>query len=128
MKLLHTTSPSLLLLTSLDAARAHLDSESGKSQIAKAISNAEYFRNELSRMKNVQYLDIDNQDVTKIFVKVRGLSGKSLEMILEHDYGVEVESASDIGVLILSNIGNELSDFEYLVNRNLHHQNHELIS
>lgn len=115
LKLLHTTSPSLLLLTSLDAARAHLESEEGKSQIQKAIKNAEYLKSEIDDMQTVEYLDLPNQDLTKVFIRVKGLSGKSLEMILEHDYNIEVESASDIGILILSNLGNTLSDFVYLV-------------
>ena len=34
---------------------------------------------------------------------------------MEIDFGIEVESASDIGILILCNIGNKRSDFEYLV-------------
>ena len=114
LKLLHTTSPSLLLLTSLDAARAHLESKNGQAQIDAAISNAEYLKHEIRRMNNITYLDIKNTDATKIFIRVEGLSGTSLETILEHDYNIEVESASDIGVLVLSNIGNKLSDFEYL--------------
>ncbi len=52
----------------------------------------------------------------KIFIKADGLSGKRLESILEIDFGIEVESASDVGILLLSNIGNKRSDFEYLVN------------
>lgn len=115
LKLLHTTSPSLLLLTSLDAARAHLQSEEGKAQIERAIKNADFLKSEIDEMQNVEYLDLPNLDLTKVFIRVKGLSGKSLEMILEHDYNIEVESASDIGILILSNLGNDSSDFEYLV-------------
>ena len=53
-------------------------------------------------------------DVTKVFIKIDGLSGKRLESILEIDFSIEVESASDIGVLILCNLGNKRSDFKYL--------------
>jgi arginine/lysine/ornithine decarboxylase len=53
-------------------------------------------------------------DVTKVFIKIDGLSGKRLESILEIDFNIEVESASDIGVLILCNLGNKRSDFKYL--------------
>ena len=55
-------------------------------------------------------------DITKIFVKVQGLSGKRLESILEIDYNIEVEAASDEGVLILCNIGNTRKEAQYLVN------------
>ena len=54
-------------------------------------------------------------DVTKVFIRADGLSGKRLESILEIDFNIEVESASDAGLLLLSNIGNTKADMEYLV-------------
>lgn len=117
LMLLQTTSPSLLLLASLDAARANLQSKRGQRQLSRAISNAKYLRKEIDKMKNIHQLKSDfgyKTDVTKIFIKADGLSGKRLESILEIDFGIEVESASDDGLLILSNIGNKRSDFEYL--------------
>lgn len=118
LMLLHTTSPSLMLLGSLDAARANLQSPRGKKQLDKAIANAKYLRSEIDKMNTIHQLKYDfgyKTDVTKIFIKADGLSGKRLESILEIDFGIEVESASDAGILILSNIGNKRSDFEYLV-------------
>ena len=117
LMLLHTTSPSLMLLGSLDAARANLQSEKGQKQLNRAISNAKYLRSEIDKMKHIHQLKSDfgyKTDVTKIFIKADGLSGKRLESILEIDFGIEIESASDEGILILSNIGNKRSDFEYL--------------
>lgn len=119
LMLLHTTSPSLMLLGSLDAARANLQSQRGQKQIARTIANAKYLRSEIDKMKNIHQLKSDfgyKTDVTKVFIKADGLSGKRLEYILEIDFGIEVESASDEGILILCNIGNKRSDFEYLVN------------
>ena len=117
LMLLHTTSPSLMLLGSLDASRANLQSEKGQRQLNRAISNAKYLRKEIDKMEHIHQLKSDfgyKTDVTKIFIKADGLSGKRLESILEIDFGIEVESASDEGILILSNIGNKRSDFEYL--------------
>ncbi|MBR1620060.1 aminotransferase class I/II-fold pyridoxal phosphate-dependent enzyme [bacterium] len=117
LMLLHTTSPSLMLLGSLDAARANLQSEKGQRQLNRAISNAKYLRSEIDKMEHIHQLKSDfgyKTDVTKIFIKADGLSGKRLESILEIDFGIEVESASDEGILILSNIGNKRSDFKYL--------------
>ena len=117
LMLLHTTSPSLMLLGSLDAARANLQSTKGQKQLNRAISNAKYLRSEIDKMEHIHQLKSDfgyKTDVTKIFIKADGLSGKRLESILEIDFGIEVESASDEGILILSNIGNKRSDFEYL--------------
>lgn len=117
LKLLHTTSPSLLLLASLDAARANLQSQRGQKLLSRAVSNAKYLRARLDTIPNLHQLKGDfgyKTDVTKVFIKIDGLSGKRLESILEIDFNIEVESASDIGVLILCNLGNKRSDFVYL--------------
>ena len=117
LKLLHTTSPSLMLLASLDAARANLQSKNGQKQLDNAVKNAKYLRTRLDNIPGLHQLKGDfgyKTDVTKVFIKVDGLSGKRLESILEIDFGIEVESASDIGVLILCNIGNTHSDLKYL--------------
>lgn len=117
LKLLHTTSPSLMLLASLDAARAVLQSKPGQSLIDRAVKNAKYLRSRLDNIPNLHQLKTSfgyMTDVTKVFIKIDGLSGKRLESILEIDFGIEVESASDIGVLILCNLGNKHSDFVYL--------------
>ncbi len=118
LKLLHTTSPSLLLLASLDSARANLESQDGKIMLQNAIENAKYFRNCAKNIKNLEVLsnnEIQN-DLTKIFIKFNNLSGKQLEEILEKDYRIEVESASDEGILLLSNIGGLKEEFDYLLN------------
>ncbi len=117
LKLLHTTSPSLMLLGSLDAARANLQSKGGQKLLDRMVANAKYLRNRLDNISNLHQIKADfgyKTDVTKVFIKIDGLSGKRLESILEIDFGIEVESASDIGVLILCNLGNKRSDFKYL--------------
>ncbi len=118
LKLLHTTSPSLILLASLDAARANLESQRGKKQLERAIANAKYLRREIEQMEHIHDLKPDFgylTDVTKVFIRADGLSGKRLESILEIDFGIEVESASDAGLLLLSNLGNTRADMQYLV-------------
>lgn len=117
LKLLHTTSPSIMLLASLDASRANLESEKGKKQIERAIKNAKYLRKRIDNIPGMHQLKADfgyQTDVTKVFMKADGLSGKRLESILEIDFKIEVESASDVGLLLLSNIGNTKADFKYL--------------
>ena len=89
LKLLHTTSPSLLLLASLDAARANLQTKSGLKLLDRAISNAKYLRKRLDNIPNLHQIKADfgyKTDVTKVFIKIDGLSGKRLESILEIDF------------------------------------------
>lgn len=117
LMLLHSTSPSVLLLASLDCARANLSSGEGRAQIKAAIENARYFRDALKNIGNLSVLDAGvDFDITKIFLKIEGLSGVCLEKILEHEFKIEIESASDEGLLVLSNIGGCKGEFDYLIN------------
>jgi arginine decarboxylase len=117
LRLLHTTSPSIILLASIDAARAHLTSTRGKKLINNAINNSLYLRSQLSNYPTVKILSGAENiqiDPTKIYMMIDGLSGKRLETILEVEYHIEVESSTDNGILLLSNIGNSKKDMEYL--------------
>ena len=119
LQLLQTTSPSMLLMASLDAARANLESKKGKRQLSRAIQYARFVRKKLAKIEGVNVLEANehfDRDITKIFISVDGLSGKRLESILEIDFDIEVESASDIGVLLLINIGNTKQEIQYLIN------------
>jgi len=119
LKLVHTTSPSMLLMASLDAARANLESDNGKAQIKMAVDNAKYLRKHIDGMKKISHLISTSEkfktDVTKVFIKADGLTGTQLEKILETDFKIEVESSSDIGILILCNPGNTKNDIKYLI-------------
>lgn len=115
LRLLQTTSPSIMLLAGLDAARANLETNDGLKNIQTAIDNANYLNDEISKMKNIEQLKLPLSDPTKIFIKMKGLSGIQFESILEKEFNIEIEAASDKGILILSNIGNERKDFKYLV-------------
>ena len=59
LKLLHTTSPSLMLLASLDAARANLQSNNGQKLLDRAIKNAKYLRTRLDSIPNLHQLKGD---------------------------------------------------------------------
>ena len=109
LSMLHSTSPSYMLLASIDAAREFLTSQEGLEQVNNAIINAEETRKVLSSIKGVHCLSETrdfNIDPTKIYIKIDGLSGKRLESLLEIEYKIAVEAATDQGIIALSNIGN----------------------
>ena len=114
LKLLQTTSPSVILLAGLDAARANFETELGLKNIQSAIDNAKYLTEEIDKLEHITRLIQTPSDITKIFIKSDNLSGIQLGEILEKDYNIEVEAESDKGILLLSNIGNKRQEFEYL--------------
>jgi len=116
LKMLQSTSPSYMLIASLDAARAYLSSQRGLLQLDETVNNANFIREKLSSLPKVRCLtarDNINIDPTKIYIQIDGLSGKRLESILEIEYHIEVEAATDLGILALSNIGNTREELEY---------------
>jgi lysine decarboxylase len=117
LRMLHSTSPSYLLLASLDAARAYLTSDYGSTRLEKAIENANIIRGKLNTLPGVRCLTPQSGvtiDPTKIYLTIQGLCGKRLESILEIEYHIEIEAATDAGILALSNIGNTDNELEYL--------------
>lgn len=114
--MLQSTSPSYTLLASLDAARAYLSSEYGMERLDLALKNAQAVREILNQIPGVNCLSVKdgiNIDNTKIYITVEGLSGKRLQSILEIEYNIEIESATDEGILALSNIGNTSEDLYF---------------
>ncbi|MEI7474837.1 MAG: aminotransferase class V-fold PLP-dependent enzyme [bacterium] len=116
LKMMHSTSPSYMLLASLDSARAYLSSSYGMNKVNDAVNNALKVRERLSNVPRVKCLNSTeniNIDPTKIYITIEGLSGKRLESILEFEYQIEVEAATDNGILALSNIGNTEKELDY---------------
>lgn len=105
LSMLQSTSPSYTLIASLDAARAYLSTDYGMKRIEAAIKNAEAVRENLAEAKGIKCLS-EGVDPTKLYIKVDGLSGKRLQSILEIEYNIEIEAATDEGILALSSIGN----------------------
>ena len=62
LRLLHTTSPSVTLLTSLDAARAYLQSPEGQLNIDKAIDFALYMKEELKNFPKVLVFPLEKEN------------------------------------------------------------------
>lgn len=118
LRLIHTTSPSILLLSSLDAARAYLSSKEGLKLIEDNIDRANYIRQELQKINGVRVLDNEDNiliDPTKIYIQVEGMSGARVETILELEFQVEVESSNNKGLLALSNIGNTKNEADFFI-------------
>ena len=118
LRLLHTTSPSVTLLTSLDASRAYLQSEEGQQNIEKSIKLADYIKSELRNYPKVLVLteeDGFNLEPSRVYIMVKNLFGRRLENILRTDYKIEIEASTDNGILILTNIGNTLDEVKILI-------------
>ncbi|HHX77346.1 MAG TPA: arginine decarboxylase, partial [Firmicutes bacterium] len=114
MSLLQTTSPSYILLASLDTARMQMATE-GKQLLDKAIELAAYAREEINKIKGFYCFGseltgtkgIYDFDPTKITItsKNLGLPGYKLERILAEKYFIQPEMADLYNVLCVFSVG-----------------------
>ena len=120
LNVLQTTSPSYLLMASLDSVQAQMSQE-GRALIQRTWEMALELRATLRKLPGLRLIDeeVDStwyHDPTKILLSGRelGLTGWELARILQEDYGIIVELASYYYVLLLLTIGHELQDIKRL--------------
>lgn len=124
MSLLQTTSPSYILLASLDAARMQAVTE-GKELLDGAIGLARYAREEINGMEGLCCFGEEivgregafGFDPTKVTVTCRGLgiSGFELEGILAERYFIQPEMSDLYNVLCVFTIGDTREKVERLL-------------
>ncbi|MDD3419661.1 MAG: aminotransferase class I/II-fold pyridoxal phosphate-dependent enzyme [Candidatus Gastranaerophilales bacterium] len=102
LNLINSTSPSYLLLASIEGAIKYLHSRKGSLKLEKLLDEIIHIRKELSQIDGVSLFE--NDDFTKIFVKVEGLSGEKLSDLL-YKNKIEDELINESGVLLLCGLG-----------------------
>ncbi|GFN21917.1 aminotransferase class I/II-fold pyridoxal phosphate-dependent enzyme [Thermanaeromonas sp. C210] len=111
-----TTSPSYILLASLDVARKQMALH-GRELLDRTLEIAGWIRQELTRIEGLRVLGKEviglpgcsDLDPTKITVNVQelGLSGYEMENLLRQQYGIQVELSDLYNVLLLISIGDD---------------------
>ncbi len=108
LQMVQSTSPSYILMASLDAARRQLFSE-GERLLEKSLDVAERLRNKLAALPQLTVLsrhhltgyDILSLDETRLVINVRrtGMSGYQAAEILSAEYCIQVEMADDNNIV-----------------------------
>jgi len=124
LNLTQTTSPSYVLMASLDMARKQMALH-GKELLEKTLELTSWARKELAEITGLELLDenVIGQygcvafDPTKITVNVLGLgmSGYEMEKILRNQYRLQVELSDLYNVIFLVTIGDDMESVGYLV-------------
>lgn len=110
LRFLESSSPSYVLLTSLELAVDIYD-KYGIKLMENLLRNINNFK---SKFKNNENIIIDNNmDKTKIFISLKklGITGYELDSILREKYKIQVELSNYYGVLLICTIGNDEEDF-----------------
>lgn len=125
MSLLQTTSPSYILLASLDVARRQMAIE-GKEVLDNTIELANYARERINNIKGYYCFgkEVLNKpgayafDPTKITITCKdlGLSGYELERILAEKYFIQPEMSDLYNVLCVFSLGDTKEKIDALLN------------
>lgn len=125
LNLLQTTSPSYIILASLDCTRKQL-ALNGKKLIDDAISLANYARDEINKIDHLYCFgeELKNKngffafDPTKITINCRklGISGYDLERTLSSKYHIQLEMADMYNGLAVGSYGDTKENIDSLIN------------
>jgi arginine decarboxylase len=123
LRSIQTTSPSYLLLASLDAARQQMALH-GKALMSQTIELAKIARAQISQIAGLSVVELDPAtpgcqyfDPTRLTVTVTGLNltGFAADEILTDKLGVVAELPSLRHVTFIISLGNTLTDIDRLV-------------
>ncbi len=124
LQMLQSTSPSYILMASLDLARMQMATE-GRKLLTKAIELAEEARERINRIAGLRCLrarQVESWgdfclDVTKLTISVKslGLTGYAASSLLNTEFGIQVEMADLFNVLVIVSIGDRRDDLDRLV-------------
>jgi len=125
LQLTQTTSPSHILLASLDAARFIMQ-QYGRKFLDDTIDWSNWARNEIGNIAGFYCLGVDrigkygvsDLDATRITVNFRaaGIYGTKAEMLLRRDFKIQVEMSDLYNIVAITTIGDNKADYERLLN------------
>ncbi|MBI5189238.1 MAG: aminotransferase class I/II-fold pyridoxal phosphate-dependent enzyme [Nitrospirae bacterium] len=124
LKFVQTTSPSYILMASLDLARMQMATE-GEKLLEKTLTLARDAREHINKIPGLYCLDketvmtkgLGGLDETKLAINVSGmgLSGYEVSQTLNLEYGIQVEMSDPFHVLVIVSIGDRNEDLDLLV-------------
>lgn len=121
LNVLQTSSPSYLLLASLDSVQAQMSSK-GKEIINQVIDIAQSLRWEIGKIGGYRVFEANEKcgwhnDITKVLVSAAGLglTGWELASILHNKYDIAVEMSDYYYVLLIVHLGHTQMEIKKII-------------
>ncbi|MBQ2645484.1 aminotransferase class I/II-fold pyridoxal phosphate-dependent enzyme [bacterium] len=112
LNLINTTSPSFPLISAIEDNINYLFSKDGQIKIYNLVKNINNLKNKFSQNDKISFCDFN--DLTKMLVKINGLTGIELSDILFEQFNIEDELANYSSSLLLTGIGTTKYKLKYL--------------
>ncbi len=100
-----TTSPSYILLASIEGSIEHINSLQGEKDLSKLLENIEKFKQKLEKYPEIIFYNDENHDPTKLLFKLKDISGNLVAEHLENKRNIEVEVNNDVSLMAYTGIG-----------------------
>lgn len=123
LSMFQSTSPSYMLMASLDVARAYMESE-GKEKLSLLIQNITRVKSHLKNVEGIIIFDKENIknndffdfDITKLLFSLiqLNISGTNVDSILRSEYKIQIEMSDYHYGLALTTVLDEKDDIDRL--------------
>lgn len=120
MSIFQTTSPSYILMASLDYATDFVEKK-GEERLEEILTKIAEITLHLNELGNVRIYNRNRMteksfhfDPTKFLFSIRNITGKRLEEILRSDYHIQLEMSDSCYGLALITMSDEIEDLEKL--------------
>jgi len=123
LQLTQSTSPSYMLMASLDQARMLME-QRGEELLGRAVELSRNFRKRVTSLDGVCCIDKDSQlggevntlDQTRLVINIQktGLSPREAEYILREKYNINIEFSDLYNLVCIASIFNTKEDFDQL--------------
>ncbi|QSZ27417.1 aminotransferase class I/II-fold pyridoxal phosphate-dependent enzyme [Aceticella autotrophica] len=124
LRLFQTTSPSYILMSSIDMARAYME-EKGNKRLDSVIDLCNYIRDEINNIEGIKChgkdiigrYGIKDLDVTKLAINVSGLrlTGLEAEKILRDKFKIQMEMADLYNILAIITVADGEEEINILL-------------
>ena len=115
LQMLQSSSPSYVLLASIDACVGFLENESAEA-FEKYVRQLQEVRTQLRELKNLQLLETPCYDYSKIVIAVNHtkINGKMLYRHLEKEFCLQLEMAAGTYVIAMTSLADTKEGYERL--------------
>lgn len=112
MDIFETSSPSYIILASIEKCADYLESEASKNDFAELCNEIKKFKEKTNRLHNITLFESD--DISRLSIKAKNINGYEFGDILRKKYKLEVEMCAQKYITLICTTGDTAEGFDRL--------------